>query len=518
MVTSPKYPVGEQSFSSLIEENYLYVDKTRFIEKILSEGKYYFLGRPRRFGKSLFLSTLKCFFEGRRDLFRGLYIDSIDWDWKPYPVFHISLNTMDYTTPGKLEAIFDSYLSEWERDFDATMSIGTDISIRFRNVIKRAWEVTGRKVVILVDEYDNPLVDSLGNRELYDEYRNQLSAIYSNFKSSADYLRLVFLTGVSRFGKVSVFSGLNNLRDISFDNEFAEICGITEEEIDTYFYEGLSALAKTDAISYDQARDELKRQYDGYHFSSSLVDIYNPFSFLSALAAREIKNYWIMSGRTEFVSRQIVRNHLDIEKFLNSRCSYEALSGIEPHSPNPVALLYQTGYLTIKDYNRRSRIFTLGLPNTEVKQGLIDSLLPCYTSLIEHESPILVDSMTTDLESGDAEGFMKKLGALLAGYSYEMKLENENNFHNVIYMLTLLLGVNVETEHRTSDGRIDLLITTEKYRYVIELKVDSSPEEALRQIDRKDYPLQFSTEGCRLIRIGANFSTKTRRMTGYLID
>lgn len=375
MDKNPKYPIGEQSFSSLIEEGYLYVDKTRFIEKIIYEGQYYFLGRPRRFGKSLFMSTLKCFFEGRRELFKGLYADSMNWDWEPHPVFHIALNTMDYTKPGKLRVIFDSFLTEWEQDYDLTPK-DEDISVRFRNIIKHACEVTGKKVVILVDEYDNPLVDSLDNKELFDDYRNQLSAIYSNFKSSADYIRLVFLTGVSRFGKVSVFSGLNNINDISFDEEFSDICGLTDEEIDENFKEGIRNLSLKDGCTPEETRIELKKYYDGYHFSQNGKDMYNPFSFLCAMRKKEISNYWIESGRTEFVSKQIVKNRLNIESFLNSRCSKETLLGIEPDSPNPLALLYQTGYLTIKDYNRRSKIFTLGLPNTEVKEGLIDNLPP----------------------------------------------------------------------------------------------------------------------------------------------
>lgn len=517
MATEPKYPIGQQSFSSLIINGYIYVDKTKFIEKIIKGGQYYFLGRPRRFGKSLFLSTLKCFFEGRRELFKGLYADSMNWDWESYPVLHIALNMMDYKKPVMLEPLLDSFLREWEKEYGIN-NIAHDISMRFREVIKRAYEVTGKQVVILVDEYDNPLVDSLDNEELFDDYRRQLSAIYSNFKSSADYIKLVFLTGVSRFGKVSVFSGLNKIRDISFDDEFSDLCGITDKEIDQYFSEGINNLSKKERITKEEARNELKHYYDGYHFSTSLTDIYNPFSFLLAMERRELSNYWIESGRTEFISKKIVKHKLDLETFLNSKCTRETLIGIEPDSPNPLALLYQTGYLTIKDYNRRSKAFTLGLPNTEVKEGLIDNLLPYYSSINRHEATIVVFDMVDDLERGNANEFMERLKRLFAGYSYEMRLDNENNFHNVIYMLLLLIGINVQTEHKTSDGRIDLLITTDKYRYVIELKVDSTPEEALNQIKDKEYPLQFETENRKLIKIGANFSTETRRLTGWCIE
>ena len=509
--------MGDESFPSIIEGDFVYVDKTRFIEKLLEGSKYYFLGRPRRFGKSLFLSTLRCFFEGKRELFKGLYADSMDWNWEPYPVLHIALNTMDYTKPGMLEPLLDSFLREWENKY-GIQNTSDAISVRFRELIKRAYDVTGEKVVILVDEYDNPLVDSLGNRELFEDYRSQLSAIYSNFKSSAEYIRLVFLTGVSRFGKITVFSGLNNIKDISFDEEYAAICGITDDEIDRYLSDGIAKLAEKNGTSLEDARNELKMYYDGYHFSPQKIDVYNPFSLVWALDAAEILNYWIQSGRTDFVSKQITGQNLNLESFFNSRCTRETLMGIEPDAPNPLALLYQTGYLTIKDYNRKTRIFTLGLPNTEVKEGLIDNLLPYYSSVKRNEVPILVDDMLTDIEHGRAKSFMKQIESLFAGYSYEMRLDNENNFHNVIYMMMLLLSVNVETEHKTSDGRIDLLITTNKYRYVIELKVDGTPEEALRQIDEKGYPLQFATDNREIIKIGANFSTATRRLTGFLVS
>lgn len=517
MQKQPRYPIGQHSFSSLIQGGCLYVDKTKYIENILNGSQYYFLGRPRRFGKSLFLSTLKCFFEGRRELFKGLYADTMDWNWEPYPVFHIALNMMYYNKPGMLEPLLNSFLREWENQY-GMVKVANDISMRFREIIKRAYEVTGKQVVILVDEYDNPLVDNLDNKELFEHYRGQLSAVYSNFKSSADYIRLVFLTGVSRFGKISVFSGLNNIRDISLDSEYTDICGITDDEIDQYFNFGMRKLSAKQGITIEDVRKELKHYYDGYHFSTSLIDIYNPFSFLLAMESAELNNYWIESGRTEFVSKQITKHKLDLESFFNSRCTRETLTGIEPNSPNPLALLYQTGYLTIKNYNPRTKIYTLGLPNTEVKEGLINNLLPYYATMNAHEAAVMVDDILTELENGDAKGFMERLKSLFAGYSYEMRLDNENNFHNVIYMLLLLLGINVETEHKTSDGRIDLLITTDKYRYVVELKVDSTPEEALRQIDDKEYPLQFATDYRTLIKIGANFSTETRRITGYLIE
>lgn len=517
MAKEPKYPVGEQSFVVLREEGFLYVDKTRFVEKIVKGNQYYFLGRPRRFGKSLFLSTLKCFFEGRRELFKGLYADTIDWDWEPYPVLHVALNTWDYSRPGMLDIAFNAHLIEWEKKYGVE-TILDDISSRFREVIRKAYESTGKRVVILVDEYDNPLVDALDNPELYEAYRAQLSAIYSNFKSSADYIRLVFLTGVSRFGKVSVFSGLNNIMDISMDQEFSDICGVTEQELDRCFAEGTERFAEAEGLSVQGARDVLKRNYDGYQFSRRKSGIYNPFSLLCVMRRKEISNYWIQSGQTQFVANKIASGNFDVEELLNSQCSATELIGIEPFDINPLALLYQSGYLTIKDYDKELGIFTLGLPNDEVKKGLIDNLLPQYSSINEKQTALEISRFVKEIRDGDADGFMRRMQSLFAGYSYEMRLENENNFHNVIYMLALLLGLQVEVERKTSDGRVDLLITTDRYRYVMEIKVDSTPEAALRQINDKHYQLQFATDSRTVIKIGANFSTALRRLTGWIVE
>lgn len=295
MAKEPRYAVGEQSFQALREDGFLYVDKTQYIEKILNGSKYYFLGRPRRFGKSLFLSTLKCFFEGRRELFKGLYADTMDWDWEPYPVLHIALNMWDYTIPGKLEEAFNAHLLDWEIKYGVTDKFN-DVSSRFREIIKCAYEKTGKRVVILVDEYDSPLVATLDNAELFESYRTQLSAIYSNFKSSADYIRLVFLTGVSRFGKVSIFSGLNNIKDISFRNDFAAICGVTQQELIDNFDYGINAYSESKGISRDETIALLKKWYDGYHFSDTCPDIYNPFSLLNFMDQKKFFNYWIVSG------------------------------------------------------------------------------------------------------------------------------------------------------------------------------------------------------------------------------
>ncbi|MDE6769870.1 MAG: AAA family ATPase, partial [Muribaculaceae bacterium] len=343
-----KYPIGQQDFKTLRERGDLYVDKTRYLQTVLNSSQYLFLARPRRFGKSLFLSTLRYFFEGRRDLFKGLYIDTIERDWTPNPVLHFDLNQERYAEPGVLDRVADNMFHDWEVKYDIDVK-SDDLSIRFRNIIKGAHEKTGKQVVILVDEYDKPLVGNLNEMENFEHYRSKLAAIYSNFKSSAEHIRLVFLTGVSRFSKLSVFSDLNNLNDITFDNEYADICGITERELFDSFHIGIKKLAENYSLSYDKAASLLKRNYDGYRFAAKGSDIYNPWSLLNCLAKSDIGNYWNGTGRPTLIVEALKRINADLQSYFNSTCSDDELRGLDLLDPQPLALLYQTGYLTIKD-------------------------------------------------------------------------------------------------------------------------------------------------------------------------
>lgn len=309
-----------------------------------------------------------------------------------------------------------------------------ETSSRFREVIKAAFQKTGKRVVILVDEYDNPLVDTLDNPKLFEDYRRQLSAIYSNFKSSADYIRLVFLTGVSRFGKVSVFSGLNNIKDISFRNDFAAVCGITQKELANNFQSGIKEYAEVNEMSEDEVLSELKKWYDGYHFSSTCPDIYNPFSLLNAMDEKRIANFWMTSGGVPTILWKALKDHCEsLESLFESQVAENQLLGIDVESSDPLPLFYQTGYLTIKDYDKVSGLYTLGLPNSEVRKAFLEYLLPKYSSINKDKVPFEISQFVKDIKSGNAEGFMERLKGLFAGYSYEMKLENENNFHNVVY-------------------------------------------------------------------------------------
>lgn len=511
-----KYPIGQQSFEQIRKGEYLYVDKTRFIEMIITGGsQYFFLSRPRRFGKSLFLSTLKFFFQGRRELFKGLYIDSIDWDWDEYPVFHLDLNTSRYQTEEGLNELVDNFLSEKEAQYGVESS-GSN-SIRFARVIKAAAQQTGRSVVILVDEYDKPLVNNIHNNERFEFYRSQLAELYSNFKSSADYIRLVFLTGVSRFGKISVFSGLNNISDISFDKEFAAICGVTDDELKENFHIGINDLRVEYGRSYNEEIAQLKKYYDGYHFSKSSPDIYNPFSLLNVFGKKDYSNYWIESGTPTLLVDQLKKNNYNLENIMSVECEQENLIGLDVNSIDPIPLFYQTGYLTIKNYNSKYDLYTLGLPNEEVKRGFLKFILPYYADLKQTNVQAFVVNFCRDIENGKVDSFLNRLESFIAGISYEMKMDEEVNVQNAMLVLFSLIGLNVDVEYRTSDGRIDILIRSDEYIYIIELKLDGSAEEALEQIGKKRYYLPWSTDSRKIYAIGINFSSSTRRIESFLV-
>ncbi|MDE6340175.1 MAG: ATP-binding protein, partial [Muribaculaceae bacterium] len=429
----------------------------------------------------LFLSTLKCFFEGKRDLFKGLYADSMDWEWEEHPVIYIDLNNQQYKDDADfsdLDILLDAMLRRYEEKWEIS-SPETNFSARFEYLIRQLAEKTGKGVVILVDEYDKPLVNNINNSGRFVTYRNKLASIYSNFKSSADYIRLVFLTGVSRFGKLSVFSGLNNIRDISFTDEFAAICGITEQELIDNFQDGISSLARKYNRTTESEIATLKLHYDGYHFSEECPDIYNPFSLIQVFANRKYYNYWISSGTPSLLVEQLKRTDADLVKVINTICNQNALEGLDIENISVESLFYQTGYLTIKSFDPRRRLFHLGLPNEEVKEGFFEFMLPYYSSLPEQTVAPFVFDLIDEMEEGKVDDFMKRLQSLFAGIGYDMKFDEERNVQNALLIVFTLVGMHVDAEVRTSDGRIDILVRTSGYIYIMELKYDRSAEEAL---------------------------------------
>ncbi len=514
-----KYAIGQQNFRILREDECVYVDKTMYIAKILdSKQRYWFLARPRRFGKSLFLSALEYFFKGDRELFKGLYIESFNWAWEANPVLRLDLNVEKYKDQGLLDGVLNNYFYKWEQEYDVEVTEGS-FSIRFQNIISAAHKKTGRKVVILVDEYDKPLVNNLNKDDNFEHYRAKLASVYSNFKSSAEHIQLVFLTGVSRFSKLSIFSDLNNLNDITFDNDFADICGITKTELLENFQSGIANLAKEMDLTFQEACEQLKKNYDGYKFARKGSEIYNPWSVLNCLSKREISNYWGRTGQPTILAEAMHNFDEDIESLLNAQCDAMTLHGFDLSNISPLAMLYQTGYLTIKEYDPETQLYTLGIPNREVTDSLFKELLPLYVKVKRGgDSETVVQNIIKSLLLGKPEQLVKNLDIFFAGIPYDMKMENENNLHTAIYILLTLIGIKVETEVHTSDGRLDILVKTPKYIYIIELKFDRSAEEAMAQIIEKNYALPYHNDQRSIFLIGLNYSSKTRHLDSPLIQ
>lgn len=513
-----KYPIGEQDFKNIREGDFLYVDKTRFIDKIINGGsKYFFLARPRRFGKSLFLSTLQYFFEGKRELFRGLYIDSSDWEWEHYPVLRLDLNRERYADPGFLDPVLDKIFRGWEEEY-GVIPKDTNFSQRLETIIETAHRKTGKQVVVLVDEYDKPLVGNINKDANFEHYRARLASIYSNFKSSAEHLRLVFLTGVSRFSKLSVFSDLNNINDITFDNAFADICGITVDEFLNNFSIGIQEMADQEGLTFDEMVNELRINYDGYRFAQAGSDCFNPWSLLNALDKLKIENFWNETGLPTIIAETLKRINADLEKTFDTFCNESDLKGLDLLNPDPISLLFQTGYLTIKEYNRKIKRYRLGIPNKEVKSGLLNVLLPYYVKSKSATANKLTDDIVISFILGKPQQAMKAMQAYFAGIDYALRMDNENNFHNAFFLLMDLIGLETKAESHTSDGSIDIEIKTDDFIYIIELKYDHSAEDALSQIHEKKYARKFQNDSRKIFEIGVEFSSETRCIERWIIN
>ena len=511
-----KYPIGVQDFYDLRSNGWVYVDKTALVHRLVSTGKYYFLSRPRRFGKSLLLSTLKAYFEGKKELFEGLAIADLEKDWTEYPVIHLDLNAKPFTKVQDLHDLLHDQLTVYEREYNSE-AVDKSSEGRFRHLIRSIKEETGKKVVVLIDEYDKPILQAIGNEELQDQFRNTLKAFYGVLKSADADLRFTMLTGVTKFGKVSVFSDLNNLNDISMDERFVEVCGITEAELHQYFDEEIDALAQQNRQTKEEAYAELRKRYDGYHFCENSVGMYNPFSVLNTLEKRSYKDYWFATGTPTYLVELLKKSGFELQALSNYETSESALSSIHRADINPIPVLFQSGYLTIKGYDEEFGVYKLDYPNEEVRQGFIEFLLPYYTYCQTSAQKTIVRDFVLSLRGGDADKFMRLMQSLLADTPYELIRELENHYQNVMYIITKLMGFYVQAEYRTSRGRIDLLIGTDKYIYIIELKFEGSAEEALNQIQTKDYALPFATDGREIIRIGANVSRETRNIEEWVV-
>ena len=394
-----KYPIGIQDFVKLRQGGFAYVDKTKFVYKLADEGSYYFLSRPRRFGKSLFLSTLEAYFLGRKELFEGLAIYDMEKEWKSHPIFYIDLNTANFRDENSLYEVLNSHVSVWEEMYGAR-EYETTLALRFKGVIARAAQKKGRNVVILVDEYDKPILQTFHDKELQENYRNELKAFYSVLKTQDKYIRFAFLTGVTKFGKVSVFSDLNNLMDISMDSRFISICGITEKELKANFKEGIAELSDATGKTEEETLEELRINYDGYYFKSGSIGIYNPYSVLNTMSKLEYDTYWFETGTPTFLVELLKLHHYELENLTKEQISADVINSVDSMSTNPIPMIYQSGYLTIKGYDERFKKYRLGFPNKEVEEGFLNFLLPLYTSA-GNNSPFMVDEFVKDVKAGN---------------------------------------------------------------------------------------------------------------------
>ena len=394
-----KYPIGIQDFVKLRQGGFAYVDKTKFVYKLADEGSYYFLSRPRRFGKSLFLSTLEAYFHGRKELFEGLAIYDMEKEWKSHPIFYIDLNTANFRDENSLYEVLNSHVSVWEEMYGAR-EYETTLALRFKGVIARAAEKEGRGVVILIDEYDKPILQTLRNQELQEKHRSLLKSFYSVLKTQDRYIRFAFITGVTKFGKVSVFSDLNNLMDISMDSRFISICGITEKELKANFKEGIAELSDATGNTEEETLEELRINYDGYHFKSGSIGIYNPYSVLNTMSKLEYDTYWFETGTPTFLVELLKLHHYELENLTKEQISADVINSVDSMSTNPIPMIYQSGYLTIKGYDERFKKYRLGFPNKEVEEGFLNFLLPLYTSA-GNNSPFMVDEFVKDVKAGN---------------------------------------------------------------------------------------------------------------------
>ena len=530
-----KLPVGIQSFEKLRRDGYLYVDKTAFVRQLIQSSNPYFLSRPRRFGKSLFLSTLEAYFLGQKELFKGLYLEKAEEEqaefeqraaWEAYPVLYLDFNTGNYIESDELGMNLNSHLCKWEKLYGVEPS-EQNFALRFAGVITRACQQTGKQVVILVDEYDKPLLQTMGvNETLNEQYRNTLKAFYSVIKTCDQYIRFAFLTGVTKFSKISIFSDLNNLRDISMEKQYAGICGITQAELEANFQPEIQALASEQDLTYQQTLAELKQWYDGYLFHPAGEGMYNPYSVLSALAKREIKSYWFSTGTPTFLVNYLKEAHyfipdLDGNVELNE-------SGLETYravSENALPILFQSGYLTIIGYIKEARLYKLGFPNDEVRYGFLENLLPAYSSLPLGDTGKSVWQFVQDIREGKVDSFMERMRSIIAGIPYDnfteenMKLR-EQNYQTAVYLIFALMGQFVQTEVHCSTGRADCVVTTADSIYLFEFKLtgNGSAEDALNQIKEKEYAAKYQTDGKKIMLIGSSFDEKTRTIKEWKVE
>ena len=512
--TLKNLPIGIQDFEKLRKENYLYVDKTALMHRLVSTGSYYFLSRPRRFGKSLLISTLKAYFLGKKGLFKDLAVEQLEQKWTVHPVLHLDLNTDNYDSKAALDDRIALSLGNWEKLYGRN-ELEKSFGARFEGVIQRAYEKTGERVVILVDEYDKPLLQAIGDDKLQDTFRTTLKSFYGALKSKDDCIKFAMLTGVTKFGKVSVFSDLNNLEDISLDKDCYDICGITEEELRT-LNPYVERFAKANGTSVEGVYAELKKLYDGYHFTVNSPGIYNPYSLFNAFKKKEFNSYWFETGTPSYLVELLKRHNFKLDELKGNKVTANVLSAIDASSSDPIPVIFQSGYLTISGYNERYKLYSLDFPNEEVREGFMLYLMPYYTSVSVNKTGFQISCFVEEVKSGDITAFMTRLESFFANTPYDLIKDTENHYQNVLFILCNLCGLYTKAEYHTSNGRVDMTIETPDYVYIFEFKYNGTAEEAMAQIKEKNYAQPFLASGKKIALIGANFSGEKRNIERYL--
>lgn len=511
-----KYPIGIQNFAELREGGYVYIDKTGLIYRLVhSDAKYIFLSRPRRFGKSLLTSTFQSYFEGRRELFSGLAIEGMEEEWKAYPVLHFDMSESKHFDKAKLEEYLGDQLSPYEAQYGVT-EIRNDVSLRLKNLIRHIFNKTGNKAVILIDEYDAPLLDVVYREGELEELRQMMRNFYSPLKASDPYLRFVFLTGITKFSQLSIFSELNNIKNISMMPEYAAICGISKEELESQLSSGILQLAKSLGVNGPEALKQLKDNYDGYHFAWPSPDIFNPFSLLNALSDNRIDSYWFGTGTPTYLIEMLRKYKVIPQEIGGRRCFAADFDAPTERITDITPLLYQSGYITITDYNSLSELYTLDMPNREVRIGLLRSLLPNYVSR-PVQANTTVGEMMECLFEDNMDGALKLLQQFLLTVPYTDHTNYEGHYQQLLYVIFSLLGYRVDVEVRTPRGRVDIVMCTVQHLYIIELKLNKDAAAALRQIDLKDYPSRFALCGLPVTKVGINFDSGTHTISDWQI-
>ena len=514
------YPISVQTFEKIRERDYIYVDKTDLVYELAKEHVC-FLSRPRRFGKSLLISTLEAYFLGKKDLFQGLKMESLEKDWEEYSVFRIDFAGGDYTNPDELQNKLEVYIGNWEKKYGKD-ELRNTLSDRFQYVLEEATKLTGHKAVVLIDEYDKPMLDVIGT-DLEEKNRNTLKGFYGTFKAADAFLRFVLLTGVTKFSQISVFSGFNQPKDISMDSKFDAICGITEEELYQYFAEPIKEMADKYGCTVDEMKGELKKQYDGYHFSENMLDMYNPFSIINAFDLKRIDDYWYRSGTPTYLAKLLEGHNVNMQKLTSRAYKTEYFMDYRADAEDPLAMLYQSGYLTIKGYDMRRRMYNLDYPNDEVKRGFVSLMANSYfhTKEVDNENWIIqIDDMLRDC---DLDGVRDAFTSFLASIPYEANKDErakdfETHFSYTFYIINRLLGCYTTLiEKQNSKGRADIIIETDNDIFIFEFKLDKSAKEALQQIEEQQYALPYQDDKRSIHKIGVNISSTSRTVDEWLV-